>query len=262
MPKIKTNNIETYYETHGEGAPLVLIPGMGMCHRLWQPQIEPFSQHFKVITYDVRGHGESGGSDDKYSIKLFASDLKALLAELHVTKAYICGLSMGGLIAQQFAIDYPDMVNKLIIVGAFSHLGLREKILAAYLKVVHRVLFMFMNMEQYAKLHAKGLFSKEDQQALRDFFVSEKIDNISKKEFLKAMAATSHFNCLDRLKEIKSPTLILTAERGKTERRQSEAIHQGIKDSKKEMIMDTFHASNLEKPEAFNELVLDFLLKG
>jgi pimeloyl-ACP methyl ester carboxylesterase len=262
MPKIKTNNVETYYEIHGEGTPLVLIPGMGMCHKLWMAQIEPFSQRFKVITYDVRGHGESGSSNEKYSIKLFAGDLQALLAELHVTKAHVCGLSMGGLIAQQFAIDYPDMVDKLIIVGSFSHLGLKEKILAAYLKAVHRVLFMFMSMEQYAKLHAKGLFSKEEQQELRVFFVKENIDNISKKEFLKAMAATSYFNCLDHLKEIKSPTLILTAERGKTERRQSEAIHRGIKNSRQELILDTFHASNLEKPEEFNKLVLDFLLKG
>jgi len=261
MPKIKTNNIETYYEIHGEGAPLVLIPGMGMCNRLWNLQIEPFSRHFKVITYDVRGHGESGGSDEKYSIKLFAGDLKALLAELHVTKAHICGLSMGGLIAQQFAIDYPDMVDKLIIVGSFSHLSSREKIIAGYLKAVHRVLFMFMSMEQYAKLHSKGLFRKEDQQPLRDFFIKEKIDQISKKEFLKVMAATSHFNCLGRLHEIKSLTLILTAERGKAECRQSEAIQQGIKNSRKAMIMDTFHASNLEKPAEFNKLVLDFLLQ-
>jgi len=262
MPKVKTNNIETYYEIHGEGTPLVLLPGMGMCHKLWMPQIEPLSQHFKVITYDIRGHGESDGSDGKYSIKLFANDLKTLLDELHVTKAHICGLSMGGLIAQQFIIDYPDMVDKLIIVGAFSHLGSKEKILAVYLKAVHRILFIFVSMDQYARLHAKGLFNKKEQQALRDFFIKEKIDNISKKEFLKAMSATSHFNCFNQLKEIKSPTLILTAERGKTERRQAEILHREIKNSRKFLILDTFHASNLEKPEEFNTLVLDFLLKG
>jgi 3-oxoadipate enol-lactonase len=262
MPILETNDIKTYYEIHGEGTPLVLIPGMGMCHKLWIPQIGPFSQHFKVITYDVRGHGESTGSNARYSVKLFAADLIALLDILNISQSHICGLSMGGLIAQQFAIDYPDKVHKLIIAGSFSNLVLRERIMAAYLKTVHHILFIFISMDSYARLHAKGLFRKEGQKDLRDFFLKERIDNISTKEFLKAMSATSHFNCLDRLKEIKLPTLILTAERGKTERRQAEIMHREIADSRIEMIRDTFHVSNLEKPEEFNKLVIDFLLQG
>ena len=82
MPRVNTNNVETYYEIHGDGAPLVLIHGVGACHKLWQPQIEPFSQRFRVIVYDVRGHGESTGYDEKYSVRLFASDLKVLLDSL------------------------------------------------------------------------------------------------------------------------------------------------------------------------------------
>ncbi|MFC1921563.1 alpha/beta fold hydrolase, partial [Chloroflexota bacterium] len=221
MPKIKTNNIETYYEITGEGTPLVLIPGMGMSMNLWIPQVEPFSKHFKVITYDVRGHGDSGSSDDKYSIKLFASDLKALLDTLGISKTHICGLSMGGLIAQQYAIDYPDMVDRLIIVGAFCHISFGEKILTAYLKTVHRIMFMFMSMQKYTDMHAKGIFKKEEQQELREFFIREKVDNIAKKEFLKAMSATFSFESLNRLKEIMSPTLILSAEGGKRERQQA-----------------------------------------
>jgi 3-oxoadipate enol-lactonase len=261
VPKIKTNDIETYYEIHGRGTPLVLIAGMGMSHRLWNKQIDPFSQHFRVVTYDVRGHGESGGSDGKYSIQLFASDLNALINGLKISKAHICGLSMGGLIAQQYAIDYPDNLDKLIIVGAFSHLTTREKVLAAYLKTVHRILFLFLDMEAYAKLHAKGLFQKDGQQELRDYFIKEKIDHISKREFLKAMAAISHFDCLAKLKEIKSPTLVLAAGEGKTECRQTEIINHEIKDSRRVVIPDTFHASNLEKPEDFNRIVLEFLLE-
>jgi len=259
MPKSKTNNIETYYEVHGDGTPLVFIHGVGACHKMWQPQIEPFSKHFEVIVYDVRGHGESSGYDEKYSIRLFASDLKVLLDELRVAKAHICGLSMGGLIAQQFAIDYPNMVNKLVLAGTFCHIPLWGKILMSFARVLNRIVLTFISMETNAKIGAKGLFKKKEQEELREFFIKE-VNKISKKEFFKVIAATYAFDSLKQLKDIGSPTLILNAEGEKHERRQAEIIQREIKNSRKELILDTFHAMNLEKPEEFNALVLGFLL--
>lgn len=258
MPKVKTNNVETYYEIHGDGTPLVLIPGIGARYKLWQPQIEAFSKHFKVITYDVRGHGESSGYDEKYSIKLFASDLKVLLDSLDINKAHICGLSMGGLIAQQFAIDYPTMVDKLILAGTFCHLGIKGKVLITFARVLNRIVLTFMSMERYSRLGAKGLFKKKEQQELREFYINQ-VASISKKEFFKAIEATYSFDSLKLLKNIWAPTLIVNAEGEKHERQQTEIMHTEIKDSRTEMIPDTFHASNLERPEEFNRLILEFL---
>ena len=261
MPKIKTNNVETYCEVHGDGIPLVLIPGVGACYKLWQPQIEAFSKHFKVIVYDVRGHGESSGYNEKYSIQLFASDLKFLLDNLGITKAHLCGLSMGGLIAQQFAIDYPTAVDKLILVGTFCHIPIWGKILISFGRALNRIVLTFISMERYAKMAAKGLFRKKEQEQLRDFFIREEVVKISKKELFKVIDATYSFDSLKRLKEIKSPTLILNAEGEKGERQQAEILHREIKNSRKELILDAFHATNLEKPEEFNTLILEFLLE-
>lgn len=258
MPKVRTNDVETCYEVHGDGTALVFIPGVGACTKMWQPQIEPFSQQFKVIVYDVRGHGESSGYNEKYSIKLFASDLKALLDELGIEKAHICGLSMGGLIAQQFAIDHPAMVDRLILAGTFCHIPLWGKMLLALAQGLNRVVLMFISMETNARIAARGLFKKKEQAELRDFFIRE-VNRISKKEYFKAVAATYAFDSLKRLNEIGSPTLILNAEGEKRERQQAEIMHREIKNSRRELILDTFHASNLEKPEVFNRLVLDFL---
>lgn len=260
MPKMQTNNVETYYEIHGEGTPLVLIPGVGACHKLWQPQIEPFSKHFKVVVYDVRGHGESSGYDEKYSIKLFASDLKVLLDGLGITKANICGLSMGGLIAQQFVLDYPAMVDRLILAGTFCYIRGRLRVQITLAKVFNRIIFTFLSIDQVMKRGAKVFFKKEEQEELRDFFIKEVI-SISKKEYFKVVDATYDFDSLERLKEIESPTLILNAEGEKVERQQAEIMHREIKDSRKALIQDTFHASNLEKPDEFNSLVLEFLLE-
>jgi len=259
MPTIKTNDIQTYYEVHGEGPALVFIHGLGACHKMWQPQVEPFAKHFKVIIYDVRGHGESTSSDDKYSIKLFASDLKVLLDELGVAKAHICGLSMGGLIAQQFALDCPAMVDKLILAGTFCHLGIRGNIVIGFARALNRVVLTFISMETNAKIGAKGTFRKEEQAELRDFFINE-VSAVSKKEYFKAIAATYAFDSLKRLHELEAPTLILNAEGEKQERKQADIMLREIKDSRKELIMDAFHATNLEKPEEFNRLVLEFLL--
>ena len=259
MTKARTNEVETYYEIHGDGTSLVLIHGIGACHKLWQPQVEAFSKHFRVIVYDVRGHGESSSYEEKYSIQLLASDLKVLLDSLGITKAHLCGLSMGGLIAQQFAIDYPTMVDKLILAGTFCHIPIRGKIEIGFYRALNRIVLTFLSMERYAKIGARGLFRKKEQEQLRDFYVKE-VAKISKKELFKAIDATYSFDSLNRLKEIRSPTLILNAEGEKNERQQAEIMHREIKNSRKELILDAFHATNLEKPEEFSRLVLEFLL--
>jgi pimeloyl-ACP methyl ester carboxylesterase len=101
MPKIKTGDIQTYYESSGSGDPIVFIHGAWVNLRMWQPQVEYFSRSYRVITYDIRGHSETGGSARRrYSMELFADDLVALVDALKLDKLSICGISMGGMVAQ------------------------------------------------------------------------------------------------------------------------------------------------------------------
>ncbi len=260
MPTVPTNRVETYYEVHGEGPSLVLINGIGACTKLWQPQAEAFAQHFRVVVYDVRGHGQSSGADERYTIALFASDLKALLEALGITRAHLCGLSMGGLIAQQFAIDYPDRVGRLVLVGTFCHLGVVGRLLTGAAQAVNRIVMAYMSMEQYARLAARGLFKGEGQEELREFYVAE-VARVSKGDFLKAVRATYAFDSLKLLKTIQAPTLILNSEGETVERRQAQLMHDQIPDSRTAVIPGAFHAANLEMPEEFNRLVLAFLLE-
>jgi len=115
MAKVSANGIEIYYEIHGEGEPLVLIEGLGYSTWMWYKQIEELSKRFKVIIFDNRGVGETEKPDEEYSISLFSNDLAELLSELNVESAHILGVSMGGFIAQEFALKYPKMVEKLIL---------------------------------------------------------------------------------------------------------------------------------------------------
>lgn len=118
MPKVKVNDIEMYYEVHGDGIPLVIINGYGGTSEGWEavsPLISDLSRHYKVITQDNRGVGRSTISDKPVSIKLMAHDIATLLDRLDAESAYIIGNSMGGMIAQELAINNPEKVLGLVL---------------------------------------------------------------------------------------------------------------------------------------------------
>ncbi|MFX1501692.1 MAG: alpha/beta hydrolase [Promethearchaeota archaeon] len=116
MPKIKVNDINMYYEIHGEGFPLLMINGLATDVNWWfSEMIESFSQTFKTIIFDNRGAGRSDKPDIPYSIQMMANDTIGLMDVLDIKKAHIFGVSMGGAIAQEIAITFPERVEKLIL---------------------------------------------------------------------------------------------------------------------------------------------------
>jgi pimeloyl-ACP methyl ester carboxylesterase len=122
MPKVKVNDIHMYYETKGEGYPLVMIYGFGGNLNAWDPRlVEGLSKHFKLILFDHRGAGRTDESDREYTIRLFADDTAGLMNALGISRANVLGISMGGMIAQELAINYPRNVSKLILCSTSSH---------------------------------------------------------------------------------------------------------------------------------------------
>ena len=115
MPKIKTNTIELYYETHGTGKPLVLISGLGYSSWQWHKMVPLLAEKFQVITFDNRGVGQSDKPAGPYTAGMLAQDTVGLLDALKIEKAIIAGHSMGGFIAQAVALDFPQRVEKLIL---------------------------------------------------------------------------------------------------------------------------------------------------
>ncbi|MBC8443896.1 MAG: alpha/beta fold hydrolase, partial [Deltaproteobacteria bacterium] len=115
MPTLTANNCQLYYDIHGDGDPLVLIMGLRRNVEWWYRQIPSLSEHFRVIVFDNRGAGRSDKPNMEYSIRLFAEDTAALMAVLDIPDASILGVSMGGYIAQELAINHPDRVRKMIL---------------------------------------------------------------------------------------------------------------------------------------------------
>jgi 3-oxoadipate enol-lactonase len=126
VPHAKAGDIQLYYEIHGSGdQTLTLIRGLGADLCAWFAQVPELSKHFRVLVFDNRGAGRSDKPDTPYSIEQMASDVKALLDALGIERTALLGISMGGMIAQEFAIHYPERLSCLIL-GCTSFGGPRS----------------------------------------------------------------------------------------------------------------------------------------
>ena len=120
MPLARLNGINISYQVEGQGEPLVMIMGFTAGRIGWMPQIRFFKMYYRVITFDNRGAGKSDKSPGPYSTRMMADDTVKLMDLLGIEKAHIMGLSMGGMIAQELAINYPQRVIKLVLASTYA----------------------------------------------------------------------------------------------------------------------------------------------
>ncbi len=117
MPYKEINSIKIHYKISGEGHPVVLIHGLSDDLKYWKYLNEYLKDYFKVISIDLRGHGKSEEGREDYSIRLFADDIVNLLKELSIAKTHIIGFSLGGHVSLEIISNYPDIVNKVILIS-------------------------------------------------------------------------------------------------------------------------------------------------
>jgi pimeloyl-ACP methyl ester carboxylesterase len=123
MPLAKVNGTDLYYELHGVGAPLVLIPGLGLDHSYFRYAIPLLTAEAQVLALDLRGIGQSAKPDGPYSVEQWAEDVNALLEHLNIPHAHIVGSSLGGCIALQLAATHPERVRSLSLIASFSEVN-------------------------------------------------------------------------------------------------------------------------------------------
>lgn len=261
-------NATTYYEINGSGHPLVFIHGGLVSLTMWRPQVDHFAKNYRVITYDIRGHGRTGGSQDKaYSVNVFAHDLKVLLDDLEIEKPIICGLSLGGMIAQTYATIYPNNLRALILsdTAISTSLTVWDKLMVyvlfpKWLMLPSLRLMGVANFIRFsfwiAKLTRgdKWLGSSE----VSDYEKREML-NIPKKEYLKIFAAIYDYKLQD-LSNIRVPTLVLNGEyESRSVQHHAEIMQLLIPDCEAKIIPNAGHTANLENPAGFNEAIDEFL---
>ncbi|MFX1451892.1 MAG: alpha/beta fold hydrolase [Promethearchaeota archaeon] len=273
------NGIKICFDIHGDGDPIILIHGFSDRKEHWRAQISSLSEYFKVIRMDNRGAGKSDRPDGEYTMNLYASDVLGLIDFLGIGKAHIVGHSLGGMIAQNFAILYPSKVNKLILINTLP--GLRppgepideairmykENAINGHEAMLKDPLNEFIN-------GAKGKYSRNFWKLMRDNpkknfheiwsvedLIEEKLkDGPTIKDLSNQAHALSTHNTYERLHEIQNEVLILSAERDKScPKSMGEKMHELIPNSKFIIIKGAGHQSILEKAPEINHIIIDFL---
>ena len=213
MPHFKLKDAEIYYEVHGDGPPFLFCSVTGCDHQAWKfHQVPEFSHGHKVIVFDYRGTGKSSKTVQKYSIKMFTEDTAALLDHLRIEQAIVCGHSMGGVVAQLLALDYPRKVKKLILASSgSSHPGASGIPLAMCRDMVR------LGFERYIREHTVETgWTKEFAAAHPDLierFLQVRMSGIAPLEnYLHFVLARQEHDHTARLKESRVPTLILVGD--------------------------------------------------
>lgn len=257
MPVVRIGNIEMYYEVTGEGPPLLLIHGLGSSTRDWECQVPEFSKHFMVITVDVRGHGKTDRPAGPYSIELFASDIALFLKEIASGPAHVLGLSMGGMIAFQLALDNPELVKSLVIVNSGPELvpkGIKEKFL-----VKQRILIVrLMGMRRLGKFLWNRLLPEDGQSELRKIFEDRWAEN-DKSAYLASFKALVGWSVVDRISGIRCAVLVVSADSDYTPVSVKEDYVAKIPGAALTVIKNSRHLTPFDQAEEFNGAVLGFL---
>ena len=257
MPQKLIRDININYEIIGDGQPLLFIHGLGSSLRDWEDQVPVFSKKFKVITLDLRGHGQTDKPKGPYSISMFAEDIAELIKSLKVDPVHVVGISLGGAIGFHLAIDHPDITKSLVVVNMSASVPiktLKEKQMF-FLRVL---IVKMMGMRKMGKVLAKRLFIKPEQEELRERMASRWAEN-DKKAYLSSLKTLKNWSVLERLREIKCPTLVVSSDEDYTPLSAKEEYTAMIPNAKLVVIEDARHAVSVEKPEEFNTILMDFL---
>jgi proline-specific peptidase len=273
------NGIKICYDIHGEGKPVILIHGFSDRKEHWRAQLEALAKHFKVIRMDNRGAGKSERPDGEYTMEIYAADVAGLMDYLAIECSHIIGHSLGGMIAQNFAILYPERVDKLVLINTIPGLKppgesideaikmYRENAINGQKAIINdplnefikgakasysRNFWKMMRADPKKKFHE--IWSVED-------LVKEKTEYGPEiKDLINQSHALSTHNTYKRLHEIKSEVLVLSAEKDKScPKSMGEKMHELIPNSKFIVIEGAAHQSILERAPEVNQYIIDFL---
>jgi len=257
MPTAQVNGIKLHYETQGSGTPLVFIHGLGSCLEDWEHQLAYFSKRYRVITVDLRGHGRSDKPTAGYSMQLFASDIAMLCNALRLEPAHIVGISLGGGIAFQLAVDSPEVVRTLTIVNSAPEVffkTLKEKF-AIWMRFA---IINTMGLQKLGGILAEKLFPRPQDEAEKRKFL-ERYQRNEAKPYKASLRAFIGWSVMNQIGNLRMPTLIMAADQDYTPISLKEEYTPKIPGAKLVVIPNSHHAAPMETPETFNALLDEFL---
>ena len=258
------NDINMYYEIHGDGYPFLLIRGLSSDVYRWPPIfIKEISRYFKVVLFDNRGAGRTDKPDIEYSIKMMADDTIGLMNAMNIEKTNVLGYSMGGSIAQEIVLNYPERVNNLILCGAGCG-GPKAKV--ANTEVLNLLTFdrKGMTPEQVLRKTLPILFPenfiKSHPEEIEEYIRRSSLAPIPAHSYQRQLGAIANFKSYSRLKNIETSTLIISGKKDiLVPSQNSEVLAENISGAKLSLLDEVGHAMFTQKPILLAKVINHFL---
>ncbi len=262
MSYLKLHDANIYYERNGCGKTLVLLNGIMMSTTSWTYHVEKLAKIFDVITLDFRDQGNSSKMKDGYDLSVHSNDLSNLLEHLKIRKASILGVSYGAHVAEIFALEHPDKIEKLILSNAVDKTD-------NYLRELGRaweIAAQTYDATLFFKVSLPTIYSRTFYNSHLDW-VESRIKTFSKvmtrewfDAFIRLSKSEAYFDVSKDISKIVAPTLLIAAEEDMiTPKSIMERMHKKIKDSLIVSIPQAGHAAFLEKADLFCDIIKGFL---
>ncbi len=262
MPILRVGDINLYYETHGSGDPLVLIMGLRRNAEWWYQQIPTLSRQFQVIAFDNRGAGRSDKPALDYSIRMFADDTAGLMDALGIERAHVLGVSMGGYIAQELAINYPGKIRGLVL-GCTGAGGSRAVLMDPE-RLQKFIYVEGLTPEQILRkdmdIYFSDAFIAQRPEFIEEFIRLSLLHYQPAAAFLRQLAAINKHDTLDRVGSISGPTLILSGDDDPLVPHQNSLILKELLPAAELRLFPGLrHCFFIEAAAEFNRQVIDWL---
>lgn len=248
MPFLDRGGVAIHYEEHGKGPPILLSHGYGATCRMWDGQVAAFADRWRLILWDMRGHGRSGDPDDPafYSTAASVEDMAALLRHLGVARAIVGGLSLGGYMSLAFHLAHPEMVGALLLFDTGP--GYRNPDARAQWNVRAEAMARDLETTGLAVLGPEGDPRVGRHRSAKGLALAA-----------RGMLAQQDGSIIESLSAIKVPTLVLVGALDRNFLAPADYMAGKIPGARKAVIPGARHTANLDEPEAFNRAVADFL---
>ena len=257
MPRVDVRGTWLHYRASGGGETLLLVHGLGSSARDWELQTSAFASHYRVIAVDLRGHGQSQKPAGPYSMTHFAADMDGLLQVIDAGPAHVVGISLGGMVALQLALDAPDMVRSLCIVNSAPEVTVRTLRQRAEM-ALRLFIIQVLGIRAMAAFVAAKVFPDSEDAQLRQTMAGLWAQN-DRHAYAAASRALPGWSVLNRLKEISCPTLVVSGDRPYSSLLQSEPRLAEILGAQVVIFPVALHAAPVQQPEQFNAALRAFL---
>lgn len=262
MPRASIRGFELYYEEHGRGEPLVLVPGFGTGLWSWYRQVPAFAERFRTVVFDPRGVARSEAPDAPFTMRDLGADLAALLGELRIERAHVLGASFGGFVAQEFALAHPALTRSLILCctsyGGPGHVPPAPETLQAIASTKG------LNTEDRVRENWALAFSPRfvrERPAEVERVVNLRAENfVPEHSYQRQLQAAFAFDAAARVGEINVPTLVITGDADLiVPHENSLNLAAAIPGATLQVIRGGSHAFFIERADEFNRAVVEFV---